>query len=83
VLLQYCKITETDIDQIGDVNADKFGHFTPGTLLPIVSEEEVLSSNADYLLVLPWHFRQFFEHDPKLSGHTLVFPLPDLEVVRC
>lgn len=83
VLLQYCNITETDVDQIGEVNAEKFGHFTPGTLLPIVSEEEVLASKADYLLVLPWHFRQFFEHYPKLSGQTLVFPLPDLEVVRC
>lgn len=83
VLLQYCNITETDIGQIGEVNVDKFGHFTPGTLLPIVSEEEVLASKADYLLVLPWHFRQFFEHYPKLTGQTLVFPLPDLEIVRC
>lgn len=83
VLLQYCNITEADIGQIGDVNVNKFGHFTPGTLLPIVSEDEVLASKADYLLVLPWHFRQFFEHYPKLEGHTLIFPLPGLEVVPC
>ena len=83
VLLQYCNITESDIGQIGEVNVDKFGHFTPGTLLPIVSEAQVLASKADYLLVLPWHFRQFFEHDPKLAGQKLVFPLPALEVVQC
>jgi hypothetical protein len=83
VLLQYCNVTKSDIGEIGEVNSQKFGSFTPGTMLPIVSEEEVLASNADYLLVLPWHFREFFEKSPKLSGRTLVFPLPQLEIVRC
>jgi len=83
VLLQYCNITESDIGKIGEVNSSKFGSFTPGTRVPIVSEDEVLASNADYLLVLPWHFRDFFQHHPKLSGRNLIFPLPNLEVVRC
>ncbi len=82
VLLQYCNVTESDVERIGEVNLDKFGAFTPGTLLPIVSEDEILASNAEYLLVLPWHFRAFFQQDQKLSGRTLVFPLPELEVVR-
>jgi NDP-4-keto-2,6-dideoxyhexose 3-C-methyltransferase len=83
VLLQYCRITESDIRKIGEVNSNKFGSFTPGTGVPIVSEDEVLASNADYLLVLPWHFREFFQNSPKLSGRNLIFPLPNLEVVRC
>jgi NDP-4-keto-2,6-dideoxyhexose 3-C-methyltransferase len=83
VLLQYCNITASEVAQIGEVNGDKFGSFTPGTLLPIVPEKEVLASNADYLLVLPWHFRSFFQKDKKLSGQNLVFPLPHLEVVHC
>jgi NDP-4-keto-2,6-dideoxyhexose 3-C-methyltransferase len=83
VLLQYCDITGSDIDKIGEVNRDKFGSFTPGTLLPIVSEEEMLASNAEYLLVLPWHFRPFFQSHPKLIGRTLLFPLPEMVAVRC
>jgi len=83
VLLQYCRITESDIGKIGEVNRNKFGSFTPGTGVPIVSEEEVLASHSDYLLVLPWHFREFFQNHPKLSGRNLIFPLPNLEVVRC
>jgi NDP-4-keto-2,6-dideoxyhexose 3-C-methyltransferase len=82
VLLQYCGITESDIERIGEVNRDKFGSFTPGTLLPIVPEDEMLASNSEYLLVLPWHFRAYFEQSSKLSGRTLVFPLPNLELVR-
>jgi len=82
VLLQYCHITELDIQKIGEVNRCKFGSFTPGTGVPIVSEDEVLSFGTDYLLVLPWHFRGFFQNHSKLAGRNLIFPLPNLEIVR-
>lgn len=81
VILQYCGITERDVACIGEVNADKFGCFTPGTGIPIVPEAELLSRNPDYLVVLPWHFRSYFEASPRYAGRTLVFPLPRLEVV--
>jgi len=81
VLLQYFGINTRHLEAIGEVNKDKFGAFTPGTLIPLVAEDEILASNPDYLLVLPWHFRDFFLRLPKLRGRTLVFPLPRLEVV--
>jgi NDP-4-keto-2,6-dideoxyhexose 3-C-methyltransferase len=81
VLLQYCGFTENDIVSIGDVNPDKFGAFTPGTWIPIEDEAKVLVSNSDYLVILPWHFRDFFLSNPKFKGLNLVFPLPVLEVV--
>lgn len=82
VLLQYYGITQDLISEIGEVNSDKFGSFTPGTLIPLIPESEVLDSNPDYLVVLPWHFRAFFEALPSLKGRNLVFPLPNLEVVQ-
>jgi hypothetical protein len=81
VLLQYCGLGPDRIEAIGEVNSEKFGCFTPGTLIPIRPEAEVLASDPDYLLVLPWHFRKFFLSGRELRGRTLVFPLPDLEVV--
>lgn len=81
VLLQYYGIDSSLLSEIGEVNADKFGSFTPGTLIPLVSEAELLKSNPDYLLVLPWHFRAFFESLPAMKGRTLVFPLPKFEIV--
>jgi NDP-4-keto-2,6-dideoxyhexose 3-C-methyltransferase len=66
---------------IGEVNPGTFGAFTPGTLIPIAPEDEVLRSRPDYLLVLPWHFRNFFVGSQKLKGQTLAFPLPQLEIV--
>ena len=81
MVLQFCGITEQDVFAVGEVNDDKFGAYTPGTLLPIVSEQDLLDQQPDYLLVLPWHFRTFFVSNPSLDGVTLLFPLPELEVV--
>lgn len=81
VLLQYCKLTTSDVECVGEVNAEKFGCFTPGTWLPIVNENDLLASEPDYLLVLPWHFRKFFLANRKWKTAKLVFPLPRLDVV--
>jgi hypothetical protein len=80
VILQYCGITEKEISFIGDLNPDKFGCFTPGTLLPIISEELALERRPDYLIVLPWHFKNFFMKNKKFDNFKLVFPLPYLEI---
>jgi NDP-4-keto-2,6-dideoxyhexose 3-C-methyltransferase len=82
VLLQYCDLSTPSLRCIGEVNSDKFGRYTPGSLIPIVPEDELLRSRPDYLLVLPWHFRAFFEENPRLAGRTLVFPLPELQLVQ-
>lgn len=80
VLLQYCGLTANEIEAIGEVNPDKFGAFAPGTRIPIVDELQLLESKPDYLIVLPWHFRSFFESQVRYSGLDLVFPLPALSI---
>lgn len=82
VLLQYCELTTQEISCIGDVNPDKFNSFTPGTNIPIIDENIVLKNCPDYLIVLPWHFKNFFLGNPLYKGKTLVFPLPTLEIVK-
>lgn len=81
VILQYCGITDADVAQIGEVNEDKFGAYTPGSLIPIVPEDRVLAEAPDYLLVLPWHFRRFFLGNARFPKGKLLFPLPSVEVV--
>tara|TARA_B100000787_G_scaffold30935_1_gene20786 strand:- start:13022 stop:14263 length:1242 start_codon:yes stop_codon:yes gene_type:complete len=81
VLLQYYGITDELIQEIGEVNEDKFGCFTPGTHIPLVAEDDILAKNPDYLVVLPWHFREFFLSQDKFKGRKLVFPLPKFEIV--
>lgn len=83
VILQYCGITREDLPCIGEVNREKFGCWTPGTLIPIVSEARAKALKPDYLLVLPWHFKRFMlkkEERFRRNGGRLFFPLPRLEV---
>tara|TARA_B100000989_G_scaffold24681_1_gene15979 strand:- start:3265 stop:4506 length:1242 start_codon:yes stop_codon:yes gene_type:complete len=82
VLLQYLKLNKKNILKIGDVNIDKHGKFTPGTGIPIVSEEEVLKENADYYFILPWHFKSFFLNNKKFKNKKLVFPLPNFQIIN-
>lgn len=81
VLLQYCGLRGRELFAIGEVNPYKYGRFTPGSLIPIVPESELLADEPDYLVVLPWHFRPFFLRKYQLRKAMLVFPLPSLEIV--
>lgn len=84
VLLQSSGIGTALIDAVGDVNPYKYGRVTPGTHIPIVSEADALAMAPDYLLILPWHFRETFMSSlaPYLAGGgRLIFPLPDIEIV--
>ncbi len=84
VILQFCGITEKDIPYIAEINEYKFDRYTPGTYIPIISEEEAKSLSPDYFMVLPWHFKETIisrEKEYLNSGGHLFFPLPKLEVV--
>ncbi|MFN8289568.1 MAG: class I SAM-dependent methyltransferase [Chitinophagaceae bacterium] len=84
VLLQYCGIDTRYLDCIAEVNEQKFGSFTPGTLIPIVSEAEARAMKPDYLFVLPWHFRNSIlgrEKEYRAAGGKFIFPLPFIEIV--
>lgn len=84
VLLQFCGFDDQDIACIADVNPDKFGAYTPGTQIPILSETEVRGMKPDYLLVLPWHFRDSIvrrEAEYLAAGGKLIFPMPEIEII--
>ena len=84
VMLQFCGFTPQDIPCIADVNPDKFGHFTPGTGIPIVPEDHARSLKPDYFLVLPWHFKHgIIEREAEFlaSGGHMIFPMPEIEII--
>lgn len=84
VLLQFCGLTSAHIPYIAEVNEDKFGSFTPGTHIPIISEAEAKAMNPDYFLVLPWHFKNSIlerEQDYLAKGGKFILPLPEIEIV--
>ncbi|MBC7428126.1 MAG: class I SAM-dependent methyltransferase [Bacteriovorax sp.] len=84
VLLQYCSIDSIEIPFIAEVNKEKFGSFTPGSLIPIISEAEAHDMRADYFLVLPWHFKHNIlerENAYIVNGGKFIFPMPEIEII--
>ena len=84
VLLQHCGITPELLPAIAEVNKDKFGCYTPGTNIPIISEREAHAMKPDYFLVLPWHFREnIIQRESAFLGRggKMIFPLPAIEIV--
>ena len=83
VLIQYYDLGTELIPYIAEVNVDKFGVFTPGSNIPIISEKEAIEMNPDYFLVFPWHFREFIikkEQEFLKKGGRLIFPLPNVQI---
>ena len=84
MILQFCGLTSADLPAIAEVNEDKLGSFTPGTLIPIISESEAHAMRPDYLLMMPWHFRKNLlqrEQAFLKRGGKAIFPLPKIEIV--
>jgi hypothetical protein len=84
VLLQFCGLTTSQIPYMAEVNEDKFGCFTPGTNIPIISESAAREMKPDYFLVLPWHFKHsILEREAEFLalGGKMIFPLPEIEII--
>jgi hypothetical protein len=84
VVLQFCGITEKEVCAIAEVNPDKFGAFTPGTRIPIISEIDARAMKPDYFLVLPWHFKDgILKREQAFldNGGKMIFPFPEIEIV--
>lgn len=84
VILQFCDFTSQQITAIAEVNEEKFGRVTPGTNIPIISEDNARAAQPDYFLVLPWHFKDGIlrrEKEYLTNGGKFIFPFPEIEIV--
>ena len=82
--MQYCKFNHSNFKFIADVNKDKRNKFTPGSYIKIIDEKEIKKIKPDYMVVLPWHFKNFIIQKEKKflnEGGKLIFPLPDIEII--
>ena len=84
VILQYYGLDNTLITAASERSPEKWGKYTVGTWIPIVSEEEARKANPDYFLVLPWaDFKEFYEREKEWrnGGGKFIVPLPEFKVV--
>jgi NDP-4-keto-2,6-dideoxyhexose 3-C-methyltransferase len=83
-VLQYCGVTRDWIECASERDERKWGRRTPGSDIPIVSEEQSRATAPDVYLVGPWHFKDEICRREEVflgGGGKLVFPLPEFEEV--
>tara|TARA_A100001011_G_C14275829_1_gene829193 strand:- start:123 stop:1364 length:1242 start_codon:yes stop_codon:yes gene_type:complete len=84
VILQYCNLDKKLLPVAAERNPDKYGRYTPGTFIPIISEIESRKMSPDFYLVMPWHFKKEIISREKMylkKGGKLIFPLPKIKIV--
>lgn len=84
VILQYYGLDNTLITAASERSPEKWGKYTIGSWIPIVSEEEARRAKPDYFLVLPWaFFDEFYQREKewRLGGGKFILPLPEFRVV--
>ena len=83
-LLQYCNLDHNLIAAAAERNPNKWGKYTVGTNIPIISEEQARKEHPDFFLVLPWAFiKEFREREEAFykRGGKLIVPLPQIRVI--
>jgi SAM-dependent methyltransferase len=82
-LLNYCGVGTDFIDYTVDRNPYKQGKFLPGTHIPIYSPEKIQETKPDYVIILPWNFKdEIMEQISfiKKWGGQFVVPIPEVKV---
>ena len=83
-LLNYCGIRSDFLDFTVDRNPYKQGKFLPGTHIPIYSVEKIDEVKPDYVLILPWNFKdEIIKQMARIRnwGGQFVVPIPTAQVI--
>lgn len=82
-LLQLLGLDHTKIIAIADRNPKKWGKFTAGGNIQIISEDMMRQKQPENLLILPYYFEQEFlqrEIEYLKKGGKMIFPLPKFRI---
>ncbi len=83
-LLNYCGIRQDFVDFTVDRNPYKQGRFLPGTHIPIFPPEKIDEVQPDYILILPWNFKDEILEQLAYArewGAKFIVPIPEATVL--
>ena len=84
-LLQYYKLNNKIIPFAAERNPDKWGKYTVGSGIKIISEKKARDLNPDYFLVTPWGFINEFIKREKTwlkKGGKFILPFPKFKLIK-
>ena len=83
-LINYIGIGREFVDFVVDRNVHKQGRYMPGQHIPILDPEQLMEKKPDYVLMLPWNFRDEILEQQKHfreQGGRFIIPIPEPQVV--
>lgn len=83
-LIQYFGLNNRYIHFAVERNPEKWGKKISSMQIPIISEAQARKDKPEFMLVLPWFFKEEFlerENEYLKNGGHFIFPLPELEII--
>ena len=84
-MLKYYGITNKEIPYAAERSKDKWGKYTVGTKIKIISEEKARKLKPDYFFVTPWGFiKEFIKREKKWIKNkgTFILPFPKIKLIK-
>jgi hypothetical protein len=84
-LLQYYELTDQQIPYAAERSKTKWGKYTIGSGIKIISEKKARKLNPDYFFVMPYGFINEFKKREKKwlkSGGRFILPYPNFKIVK-
>jgi hypothetical protein len=84
ILINYIGVGNDLIDWVADRNVHKQGRYMPGMHVPIVDPARIEEDDPDYLLILPWNFKDEIMQQQAAfrdRGGRFIVPIPTPEIL--
>ena len=84
ILLNFAGLGAEVLEFVADRNVHKQGRYIPGVRLPIVPPGRILEEQPDYLLILPWNFKEEImgqQAEYRQRGGRFIVPVPEPVIV--
>lgn len=75
-LINYCGLTNIDIDCIADETPSKYGKVIPDSNIPIVSMDELIEYDPEYLVLFSWNFIEELKKKTSWFKGRYIIPIP-------
>lgn len=75
-IINYCGIRPDVLDYITDGSELKLGKLAPGSLIPVVPDQELLERQPEYALVLTWNLKDIVIRKLREKGYKGKFIVP-------